>query len=393
MNDTVHPIRQPEAGATRSLLLIGPEPPPATGMELATRALAAELGRAGVPLKRIDTADPADELGNRSRLTSHNIWLALRHVGAAARWSASRSVGVVYVPIAQNFPALFRDLAFVAMARLARKRVVLHLHGGAFAAYYRSLPRPLRLILRGILGGADLGLVLSDALRPELACILPAERIAVVPNGIDLPLPIPRRSGSHEIEVLFLSVLYRWKGVLVFIEAFALAHARSPSLRATVAGQWPSEKERLEAVGLAERLRVVHRLTFPGFVEGDQKQAVFSNADIFCFASLVPEGHPLVIIEAMASALPVVAPAWPGVSATVLDEETGLLVHAPTAELLAERLVRLAEHPDERDRLGQAGRRRYEQLYTQAVFGERVVATLRPVLALGGVPVPLQAAT
>src|SRR5437763_510970 len=96
-----------------ALLVIGPEPPPATGMEVATQALLAELQRNSLPYLRVDTADPTDELGNRGRWTIHNVRLAFEHLVDVVRNVARDDIGAVYIPIAQEFPALFRDLAFI----------------------------------------------------------------------------------------------------------------------------------------------------------------------------------------------------------------------------------------------------------------------------------------
>jgi glycosyltransferase involved in cell wall biosynthesis len=371
--------------ASASLLVIGPSPPPATGMELATQAMVQELQAAGVSIVRVNTADSKDALGNRGRWTLHNVILAVPHLAAVAYWSFSRTIGAVYVPIAQDFPALFRDLAFVIVARVAKKPVILHLHGGALDTFYESQSRPVRILLRRVLGTAKLGIVLSDELRPCLECVLAPERIVAVPNGIDFDPGRTVNHGDGGVNVLFLSTLFEWKGVLVFIEAFARARSQHPSLRATVAGRWPSSREHEASFELASRLGVTDAIQFVGSVEGVEKRKVFADADIFCFPSLVPEGHPLVIIEAMASALPVVAAAWPGVAAAVIDGETGLLVTAPTPDSIAERLVQLAERPEQREQLGREGRRRYEHLYTQDAFGERIIAALQPVLEQAGV--------
>jgi glycosyltransferase involved in cell wall biosynthesis len=364
----------------KALLVIGPEPPPATGMEIATQALLAELRRAGVPYVRVDTADSVDELGNRGRWTLHNVSLAFRHVVSTARNSMRRDVGAVYIPIAQEFPGLVRDIVFLLIAAAARRPVIVHLHGGSFGDFYASRPAAVRALLRRTVGRAALGIVLTENLRPALECVLPAERVSVVANGIDAPSVGSRTPSDGTVNVLFLSSLFRWKGPLVFIDAFARAHEGCPSLRATVAGDWPSDEIRLEALRLADDLGVAGKLAFPGAVEGEDKRALFQSADIFCFASLVAEGQPLVILEAMAARLPVIAPAWPGIADTVVDDETGVLVDAPSPEALAEKLVELAGDTDRRLRLGTAGRRRYEQLFTQRAFGERMIQALRPFL-------------
>jgi glycosyltransferase involved in cell wall biosynthesis len=362
------------------LLVIGPEPPPETGMEVATRTLLVELRRAGIPYVRVDTADPGDRLGNRGRWTLRNVVQALRHLVDAVRKTFRRDVAAVYIPIAQEFPALFRDLTFVAVASVARKRVAVHLHGGAFGEFYESRRRLTRRLLRGVLGRAELGIVLTEGLRPALECVLEPARVAVVANGVDLPEGDGGESDGS-LTAVFLSSLFPSKGVLVFVEALARARAVQPGLRGILAGAWPSREVEDEVAALVRWLSLDGALRIVGPVHGSEKTRLLQEAGIFCLPSSFPlEGQPLVVIEAMAAGLPVVATSWRGIPDTVVDGETGLLVPEPSPELVAEKLVYLAEHEDERRRMGAAGRRRYEELYTQHAFGERMVAVLRPLL-------------
>jgi glycosyltransferase involved in cell wall biosynthesis len=366
-----------------ALLVVGPEPPPFTGMEMATQALLAELRRASIPCLRVDTSDPKDELGNRGHWTVHNVRLAFEHLGDAVKKIARNDVGAVYIPIAQEFPALFRDLIFIAVARLFRKPVAVHLHGGAFADFFRSQSRPSRGVLHAVIGGAAVGIVLTDRLRPQLECVLPSSQVAVVPNGIDLPESQPINEQGHDdvVEALFLSSLFPSKGVLVFIEAIARARELQPRLRGTIAGSWPSAEMQAGAAALVRRLSLAEVVDFVGPVEGAEKTRLLRQADIFCLPSFYPlEGQPLVVIEAMAAALPVVATAWRGIADTVVDGETGFLVDNPLPELVAKKLAYLVENGDERRRLGAAGRARYELLYTQRAFGDRIIQVLRPFL-------------
>lgn len=364
----------------KSLLLIGPEPPPATGMELATEALAVELRRSGLAHLRLNTADPEDELGNRGNWTTHNVRLAVRHLLEACRKSFRSEVGAIYLPIAQEFPGLIRDVGFLLVAGAARKPVIVHLHGGAFAAFYESQSRLSRWLLRATVGRATLGIVLTDHLRPSLECVLPPDRVVVIPNGIDLEVRDNSAVADGEVVVLFLSALYRWKGTLVFIEAFARARSACPFLRATMAGEWASAATRDEALALTERLGIADYLTFTGGVGQPEKSRLYGAASIFCFPSLITEGQPLVILEAMAAGLPVVATGWPGIADTIVDGETGLLVEHPTPDAFADALIRLADGPEERRRLGTAARARYELLYTQNAFGDRMTQVLRPLV-------------
>ena len=376
------------AAARRMILVIGPEPPPLTGMEMATRALLEEARRGEIPVVRVNTSDADDELGNRARWTPRNVRVALGHLLHAARGTLRRDVAAVYLPIAQEFPALFRDIAFVGLGLVARKPVLVHLHGGKFADFYAGASRLERLLVRWSIGRSRVGIVLTERLRPELECLLPPSRVAVVPNGIDLPeldgASGRARGSDGEVRVLFLSSLFLWKGILLFVDAFAAAHAELPSLRASVAGDWPSDLERDAVLGRVRELGLEEAITFVGKVDGEVKTALFRSSDVFCFTSIVREGQPLVVIEAMAAGLPVVASDWPGIADTVRDGETGYLVADLTPEAFAARLVELAHDPERREVLGRAGRERYEREFTQRAFGDRMVSVLEPFVRPGG---------
>jgi glycosyltransferase involved in cell wall biosynthesis len=140
-----------------------------------------------------------------------------------------------------------------------------------------------------------------------------------------------------------------------------------------------------------EQLDIADSVVFVGPVTGTEKARVLKEAGVFCFPSFyAPEGQPLVVIEAMAASLPVVATKWRGIADTVIEGETGLLVPEPSPDLIAEKLVYLADNPEERERLGSAGLARYEHFYTQRAFGERMIKVLGLLIDGGDdrVPVP-----
>jgi glycosyltransferase involved in cell wall biosynthesis len=368
---------------TRKLLVIGPEPPPWTGMEVSTLALLEELRRGGIAVSRVNTADPEDELTNRGRWTARNAWLALRHVAAALRRSLDPDVAAVYVPISQERPAFYRDALFLLGARLARKPIVVHLHGGAFADFYESEPAPMRALIRRTVGRAALGIVLSEQLRPSLECVLPPERVKPVLIGVDVETATGRapEQASEQVRVLFLSTLMEEKGLYVFIEAVARAREERPDVRAEIAGTWFGRDTEPKARALVESLGIAEAVTFHGVVSGADKTRLLASCDIFCLPSFYwLEGTPSVVIEAMAAGLPVVATRWRGIPDLVIEGETAILVDRAEPQPVADALVALAADPELRRRLGEAGRRLYGAQFTRAAFGERALAVLRPLL-------------
>ena len=108
---------------------------------------------------------------------------------------------------------------------------------------------------------------------------------------------------------------------------------------------------------------------FPGSVLHDELPGLYRAADVFVLPAVHDragnvDGLPNVILEAMASGLPVVASAISGVPLAVTDGETGLLVGENERDELARALVALARDPDRRRRLGDAARSRAESELT-----------------------------
>src|SRR2546423_244617 len=97
----------------------------------------------------------------------------------------------------------------------------------------------------------------------------------------------------------------------------------------------------------------------PGAVGQDSIRGFYERADLFCLPSFI-EGLPVVLIEAMAMRLPVVATRVGGIPELVEDGTEGLLVAPGRADELAAAIARLARDPDLRVQMGEAGRRKVE---------------------------------
>jgi len=92
---------------------------------------------------------------------------------------------------------------------------------------------------------------------------------------------------------------------------------------------------------------------------------ILAASDICVLPSTLPDSFPTVVLEAMAAGKPVVATNWGGSREMVVDGETGYLVPVDDASVMADRLRLLAEYPDLRRQMGEAGQRRAEELFTR----------------------------
>jgi phosphatidyl-myo-inositol dimannoside synthase len=197
---------------------------------------------------------------------------------------------------------------------------------------------------------------------------VPASRLAIVPEPIDLPrweedfARAPRRSGRGPT-VLSVARMYPRKRLGDLLHAAAAVRARLPGAQVRIVGNGP-EREMLD------RMHGELGLGDAAMLLGDVSRAALAeeyvNADCFCLPS-VQEGFGIVFLEAMAAGLPVVACHAAAIPEVVLDGRTGLLVPPRDPAALAAALVALLADRERAAALGAEGRRRVAEFTAERV--------------------------
>jgi glycosyltransferase involved in cell wall biosynthesis len=199
---------------------------------------------------------------------------------------------------------------------------------------------------------------------------------SVIPYGVDgatfRPDPEGRRYWREKLAlpedaVVALGVgrMATKKGFQVLLgEIDALFSGSAAQLQLVLAGGGDREQEFRQTSS-----RWSSRVHFPGLVTRDTLPALYAAADLFVLPAVHDEkgnvdGLPNVILEAMASGLPVVASSISGIPLAVEDEVTGLLVAEGDGVGVARAVLRLARDPALRRRLGDAGRHKVTQELT-----------------------------
>ncbi|MFD7734719.1 glycosyltransferase family 4 protein [Kitasatospora phosalacinea] len=245
--------------------------------------------------------------------------------------------------------ALLPELVALA-AGLRGHRVVLHFHLDVDAS--GPLGRLLPLYKKHLLSRAMRAAAAVIALTDEQAAFVrdayrvPAERVHVVPNGVGAEFfhPLREQRGGRPLRLLTVGRLSAQKNVDRLLEALALV--REP-VRAVIVGDGEL-RPRLLAKAAALGLRDVE---FTGALHGAELLAAYAAADAFVLSS-DREGMPLVLLEAMAAGLPVIATDVPGTAELV--GTTGLLA-APEPAALAAAIDRAAADPALRRTLAERG--------------------------------------
>ena len=209
------------------------------------------------------------------------------------------------------------------------------------------------------------------------------QKLVEMPNGVDTTLFSPRPNGSglrdqlgiadDALVAAFVATLDRahhFKRLDLAIEALArmaaegagAAAERSPDVHLVVAGGG----ELLEAFrDQATNAGVGERVHFLGSVPHGELPGVLRGADLLLLTTEPPESFGIVLIEAMACGLPVIATEYPGVRAVVDDGATGFVVPRGDAAAVTAAVQRLvAAGPSGRAEMGAAGRKKCERLWS-----------------------------
>jgi glycosyltransferase involved in cell wall biosynthesis len=200
-----------------------------------------------------------------------------------------------------------------------------------------------------------------------------AARIMVIAPGVDLAqwpaAPHSRASaGTQPFRLLFVGADFARKGGEVLLRAFQMLPDYLELHLVTKAPVAP-----------APRVHVYPNLAPNSTV----LRGLYAQADVFVLPTLA-DCFPLVVQEALAAGLPVVATAVGAIGEAVLDGVTGLLVPPGDARALAGAVYTLAQDPALRASMGAAGRRMAEERFDSAANARRIVEVLTHVSAPGG---------
>lgn len=315
------------------------------------------------------------------------------------------------VPVAYN-----RSVAPVALSPLAARRTarelhrfapaVVHVHEpfapvvaagatafgprpvvGTFHAWSSSdrLYRLLSPVTRRIAGRLDARIAVSVAARQFAAhgLGLPPGRWRVIPNGVDAAAfatatALPELADPERPLLLFVGRLEPRKGLDVLIRAFLRLRASRPRVRLCVVGDGPERARCQELIPPSIRPDAL----FVGSVAAAELPRYHASADVLVAPATGGESFGIVLLEAMASGLPVVASDIPGYRTVMTDGRQGRVVRAGDALALCEALGDLLANARLRAAMAAEGRQT-AQAHDWPVVGRRIERVYTEVAAAG----------
>jgi glycosyltransferase involved in cell wall biosynthesis len=322
--------------------------------------------------------------------TLSKLGVATRALLRFAPQVLSHQIDLVHVHVASD-ASFWRKLPFCALTRLAAVPLIVHVHGGGFAAFHAQGGPVRRAAIAWMLRHATAVAALSPRWAARLAPLAGATPITVLPN----PLPAqatapaaPRRASALQVaapQLVFLGLLCEAKGVFDLLDAFVDVLRRHPHARLVLAGNGDvaGAQQRAQALGIAANVDT------PGWVHGPAKADLLAGATVFVLPSHA-EGVPMSILEAQNLGVAVLATDVGGVPDIVDHGVHGWLVPPQQPLALAEGINRLLDDPALRARLAASGcaRARSESL-SEVVMArvEGLYAQLLGQVAAAALPV------
>lgn len=318
------------------------------------------------------------ELGERLIERGHAVvGLAPVRAGAAEAWVRGIGTPVDLTYNRSNVPIDPRPWSTARIARILRSfgPDVVHVHEPfapsttlwavlaakvPLVATFHSGAEPARLydiagpVLRRLARRLAIKVAVSEA-----AAAVARRRLGgpfeVIPNAVDVErfeTATPADLGPGT-KILFVGRLDERKGFAVAVGAFEQLAAERQDLRLVVAGEGP-ERTVVERLSPAVRERV----TLLGAVPNPDLPPIHAACDVFVAPNVGGESFGIVLVEAMAAGMPVVATDIPGFTEVIRDGVDGLLVPPRDPRALAEGLVRVLDDPSLIARLSTAARER-----------------------------------
>jgi glycosyltransferase involved in cell wall biosynthesis len=205
-----------------------------------------------------------------------------------------------------------------------------------------------------------------------------ASHVVCVPNGVPR-IDVPPRWKTPTEWTLGMTALFRpRKGIEVLLEALAEVRQRGHNVRLRAIGPFESPAYESEVLGLVGRLDLAHAIDWTGFVTDVASE--LKKVDVLMLPSLFGEGLPMVVLEAMAAGIPVVASNVEGVPEAIRDGEEGLLVEPGRPAPLVAAIEEIVSGAVDYTAMSRAAQQRHAEHFSAEVMAAHVAEVYDAVL-------------
>ncbi len=290
---------------------------------------------------------------------TEKIQLYVKAMSRVIYMSMSNKVELAHIHVAIN-ASFWRKYSFLLVLFVFRVPSILHIHAGRFPEFYDIQCGPVaRRLIRFAFTHVDRIIVVSNELNRWVRDITGRQGVTTICNPA-IVQPANESVFRTSPTLIFLGHIEAAKGAFELIDAMAAIVAACPDARLQLCGDGQVEDARAHVRALA----LENNVEVMGWVGPKRREQLLQQASIFVLPSHF-EGLPMSLLEAMGSGLPVVATAVGGVPEAVTHEVEGLLVAPGDVAALTAAVLRLLACPEDRLKMGLAGRAKVEARFSR----------------------------
>lgn len=300
----------------------------------------------------------------------------IKQITSLCKVVKSETPDLCYVTPNAKGGAFYKDFLIVMMLKIMGQKVIIHYHNKGVSTrqnkfidniLYRLFFKNLKVIL------------LADTLYYDVCKYVNRKDVYICPNGIPVTIELGKKE-HDSFNILFLSNMMKEKGVWDLVDACKILKDKGLKFHCHFVGKWSdilqeTFNDRINALGLQNYVNAY------GAKYGEEKNDFFQMSDVFAFPTFYNnECFPLVLLEAMEQGIPCISCNEGGISGIIDDAQTGFIIAKNQPEALAEKLEVLINNPDLCNKMGKAGRKKFEQEFTLNRFEKRITEILNDVL-------------
>jgi glycosyltransferase involved in cell wall biosynthesis len=287
-------------------------------------------------------------------------------------------VDLCYLTINASGAAWLKELVIVAILKSFQVPIVYHYHNKGVRKNANSFWKKQ---LYKFQFAKTKSILLSSLLENDISQFVDKSDIFTCPNGIPNSSYLIHENKPVGIcQILFLSNLIESKGVYHLLDACQILKDKNIPFRCIYVGG-EGDISAIQFENKVVQMGLQNHVYYQGKKYGIEKEIAFSEADIFAFPTFYHnECFPIVNLEAMQFALPIISTFEGAVPEVILDGVNGYFVPQRNIEMLAEKLGILILNPELRNEMGRAVRKMYDEKFTLEIFEKRMVEILQNVL-------------
>lgn len=283
------------------ILLIGPLPPPYGGVATNFKELLRLINNLpDIQFMVLNTSNREErELVNT--ITSQDIFLSIKNFINFLILLVRNPIDIVHIQSTSD-KGFFRDIWFVTLGKIFRKKIVFHFHA-ANKGIFNTETTSGRIIYTCLNKLINHLVLLSPNQKKGLEKFINRDKMMVIPN-----ITIVNKKSETKINdfrLLFLGRLSQQKGFFDLLHAISLLKNKNVPLFLSAGGLPPTKEDEETIKKVVESLKLNDYIKFHGILSGENKDAVFSTADIFVLPSYT-EILPVSILEALGYGLGII---------------------------------------------------------------------------------------